>query len=73
METVAFLEVVNKGKKHFFANGKRISEDVAFKLTFNASDSDCYLTECIGDKVRHSKTLRFNSDDVYIVRNLLGE
>lgn len=73
METVAFLEVVNKGKSYFFANGKRISADAAFKLTSNAFDSDCYRTECIGDKVRHSKTLRFNSDDAYIWRNLLGE
>lgn len=73
METVAFLEVVNKGKKYFFANGKRISKDAAFKLTFYAADSDCYRTECVGNKVRHSKTLRFYSDDAYIVRDLLGE
>ena len=44
MRVVAFLEVVNKGKKFFFANGKRIRADVAFKLTFNASDSDCFRT-----------------------------
>lgn len=73
MRTVAFLEVVSKGKKYFFANGKRISENVAFKLTFNACDSDCLRTECKGDTVRHFKTLRFNSDDAYIVKDLLGE
>ena len=70
MKTVTFLEVVSKGKKYFFANGKRISENVAFKLTFNASDSDCFRTECKSDTVRHFKTLRFNSDDAYIVREL---
>lgn len=69
MRTVAFLETVSKGKKYFFANGKRISENVAF----NAADSDCFRTECKGDTVRRFKTLRFNSDDAYIVRELLGE
>lgn len=73
MRTVAFLEVVSKGRKYFFANGKRISENVAFKLTINASDSDCFRTECKGDTVRHFKALRFHSDDAYIVNELLGE
>ena len=73
MRTVAFLKVVGKGKKYFFANGKRISENAAFKLTFNASDSDCFRTECKGDTVRHYKTLRFHSDDAYIVDGLIGE
>lgn len=73
MRTIAFLEVVSKGKKYFFANGKRISEDVAVKLTFNASDSDCFRTECKGDTVRHFNTLRFNSDDAYIVNERIGE
>lgn len=53
MRTVAFLEVMSKGKKYFFANGKRISENVAFKLTFNASDVDCFRTECKGDTLKH--------------------
>lgn len=73
MRTVAFLEVVSKGRTYFFVNGKRISENVAFKLTFNAADVDCFRTECKGDTVRHSKTLRFNRDDVYIVNKLKGE
>ena len=73
MRTVAFLKVVSKGKKYFFANGRRISENAAFKLTFNASDSDCFRTECKGDTVRHYKTLRFHSDDAYIVYELIGE
>ena len=73
MRTVAFLKVVNKDKKYFFANGKRISENAAFKLTFNASDSDCFRTECKGETVRHYKTLRFYSDDAYIVDELIGE
>lgn len=73
MRTVAFLEVASKGKKYFFANGKRISENVVFKLTVNAADSDCFRTECKGDKVRRYKTLRFNSDDAYTVQELLGE
>lgn len=73
MRTVAFLEVESKGKKYFFANGKRISENVAFILTLNASDSDCFRTECKGDTVRHFKTLRFNSDYVYLVNVLIGE
>ena len=73
MKTVAFLEVVSKGKKYFFANGKRISENVAFKLTFNASDVDCFSTECKGDTVRHFKTLVFYSADECIVQELLGE
>ena len=72
MRTVAFLKVVSKGKKYFFANGKRISENVAFKLMFNAADSDYIRTECKGDTVRHAKTLRFYSDDAYIVEELLG-
>lgn len=53
MRTVELLEVASKGKKYFFANGKRISENVAFKLTFNASDVDCFRTECIGDTLKH--------------------
>lgn len=73
METVAFLEVVNKGKKYFFVEGKRINADVAFKLLLYAADSDCNRTECKGDKVRRYKTLYFNSDDAYIVRDLLGD
>lgn len=73
MRSVEVLEVVSKGKKYFFVNGKRISENVAFKLTFYASDSDCYLTGRVGDKVRRQKILYFFSDDVYIANELLGE
>ena len=45
----------------------------AFKLTFNASDVDCFRTECKGDTVRHFKTLVFYSADEYIVQELLGD
>lgn len=73
MITVEFLEVENKGKKLFFADGKRISADVAFKLVLYASSSASYYVECNGDTVRRTKTLCFYSDDVYIVNGLLGE